>query len=71
MGELRARLDSKQKQRIYNAWMGFSTSHRNARNFLRSLVKRLDKHNKGQAFKLWQSYNASVTIEEQQAAQAE
>lgn len=71
LGELKARLESKLKQRIYNAWQGFSTSHHNARNFLRSLVRRLDKHNKGHAFKLWQGFNASITGEEQRAAQAE
>lgn len=67
MTELRVRLESKSKIRIYNAWQGYSTSHRNAKNFLRSLVKRLDKVNKGQALKLWQNYNRSITIEEQKA----
>jgi hypothetical protein len=67
LSELRARLESKSKIRIYNAWQGYSTSHRNAKNFLRSLVKRLDKVNKGQAFKLWHNYNQSITIEEQKA----
>jgi len=34
-------------------------------------VKRLDKLNKGQAFKLWNNFNQSITIEEQNAQQAE
>ena len=63
LDEVKLRLDFKTKKRIYAAIKGFSSRHMNARNFLRNLLKRLDKHNKNTAFRTWKDYGV---MEEQQ-----
>ena len=54
--EAEVRLKFKVKKRMYNAIKAFTMQHRSAKSFLRNLIKKIDKHNKGVSFRIWKDF---------------
>jgi hypothetical protein len=71
LGEIKLRLEWKTKRRMFNAIHSFASTFLKARSFLHGIIRKKDKRNKQTAYKLWQSFNLGLVIEQQAEEQAQ
>ena len=62
LGEVKIRLDFKQKKRVYNALKLFWRRFGVQRRFVKTLINGIDKHNKDAAFRRWKDFRQEQTL---------
>ena len=62
LGEVKVRLDYKQKKRTFNAIRLFARNHKTAKKYAKTLIKGIDKHDKEAAFRRWRDFSHQERI---------
>lgn len=69
LAEVKVRLDFKRKKRTYAAIKRFTRAHKTAKQFVKTLIKGIDKHDKEAAYRRWRDFahegKIQTIIEEQ------